>query len=316
MPLVSIIVICHNQAPFIWDCLDSVLHQDYSDYELIIIDNGSEDGGAEKIQDWVWVNDLQNQVKTVLYPKVINYCAAFNEALRQTQGAYIIDLSGDDLLLPGHLSQSVETLSSQPRAAVCSSNAYLISETNEIKSTFFPVDREGDILGRVPEGNIYLEVIRRYIVCTPTMVFDAEVLKQHGGYDEKLVYEDFDIISQLARKYHFAFSPHIGIKKRIHRHSYSRQQYQRYQSKMLPSTLMVCKKIAVMNKSKKERKALIYRCMHEAKHALASGNRDSGLGFLKVAEALGAHGFVFRLFQFWSHSKVDVSWLYQILKRH
>ncbi|GGF30092.1 glycosyltransferase [Echinicola rosea] len=314
-PLVSVVVICHNQGDYILDALNSVLRQDYPVLEIIVVDNGSKDDSVDKIKTWLWMNDQERAVKTFVYEQPVNYCEAFNEALVSTQGDYVIDLSGDDVLGKEHISKSVQTLREHPEAALCSSNANLVNENGTQIDTFFPVSQQGEILGKVPQGDVYERVIMRYCVCTPTVVFDAFKLKRIGGYNEGLVYEDFDILTRLARKYPFAFSGHLGVNKRIHRGSFSRQQYRTRSSEMLVSTVEVCKNIAIMNRTASERKALIYRCMHEAKHALGSANFEAAGELLHLAESLGASGLAIKLFRLWHGMKLDVSILYEKLRR-
>ena len=60
------------------------------------------------------------------------------------------------------------------------------------------------------------------------VVFNAQLLKADGGYDEELYYEDFDIQVRLARKHPVLFSDHIGVVKRLHHNSMSAAQYKRY----------------------------------------------------------------------------------------
>lgn len=97
VPLVSVIVICHNHGDYVFEALNSVLSQEYPSLEMIIVDNGSQDGSIDKIKTWLWMNDKERSVKSFLYEHPINYCEAFNEALETAQGDYVIDLSGDEI---------------------------------------------------------------------------------------------------------------------------------------------------------------------------------------------------------------------------
>jgi len=313
-PLVSIICFCYNQEDFIFEALNSVQKQTYSNLELIIVDNASGDNSVEKINAWLRLNDVENQLPVFFHKVKLNYCKAFNKALKHARGEYIIDLSGDDWLFPEHVERSVNALKGQQLAAVCSSNAYLAKEGNEQMDTFFPMEEKGKAAGLLPSGDIYERVIRRYCVCTPTMVFNAKILKKEGGYNEQLIYEDFDVVTRLARKYHFVYSGHIGVKKNIHKSAFSAQQYKKRQSEMLWSTLTVCENIARMNCSLMEDRALVIRCIHEAKHSLASANFEVAQKFLELAEKTGAKGPRLWLFKMWSKLRPDLSFLYEWLK--
>ncbi|WP_200976796.1 glycosyltransferase [Echinicola sp. 20G] len=313
-PLVSVIVVCYNQADFIMEALDSVRLQYYEQLEMIIVDNGSSDGSQEKIKTWLWMYGKEKSVPVFFHSQSINYCKAFNEALEITKGQYVIDLSGDDYLMPDHVEKSVFKLVNHQQVAVCSSNALLVDQKGKQIDSFFPMSVDGSTMGKVPEGDIYETVIRKYFVCTPTMVFDAKILKREGGYNEELVYEDFDVITRLSRKHSFIFSDHLGVRKRLHHQSFSKQQYKRYQSDILKSTFKVCQNIAIMNKSAEERHALIFRCMHEAKHALASANFEVAYRFLDLAEKLGASGIALKLYKLWHGTKLDLSHWYEKIR--
>ncbi|GAB3649542.1 glycosyltransferase family 2 protein [Echinicola sediminis] len=313
--LVSIICICYNHQHYLTEALNSVVQQTHRNYELIIVDNGSTDGSVEEIKKWLHYQGKEISVITQFYKKRQNYCSVFNKALEQASGDYIIDLSGDDKMLPEHVEHSVAMLQANPFAALCSSNAYLISEEGKQLGTFFPEDLEGKNHVILPCGEVYEKVIATYCVCTPTMVFEGNLLRQEDGYNEKLVYEDFDIVTRLARKYPFVYSGHLGVMKRLHQSSFSSGQYKRRHSEMLWSTLEVCENIARMNRTKKEDMALVFRCLHEAKHALASANFEVAQQLLALAERKGAKGPRLQLYKIWSSLRWDLSFWYELLKR-
>lgn len=307
--LVSIICTCYNQGSFIVEALDSVCDQAYDNLELIIIDNGSKDKSVAEIQRWIDQNGDKINFKTLFHSKTINYCQSFNRGLAMIKGKYLIDLSGDDVLLPDHVNQAVKTLETHGEA-VYFSNAFLEKKETLDCIAFYPVLSDGQLQNRVHSGDVYRQVVQSNFLCAATLVFPSSVILHEGGYDETLSYEDFDIIVRLARKYKFVFNPYIGVRKRILKTSFSAQQYKVRHSVMLPSTLKVCKKIQEMNQTPEESKALVRRIMFETKHALASANFDVAAGFLEVAKEIKVSGFRYRLFRFWEKTRLDLSWFY------
>ena len=313
IPLVSIICTSYNHGQFIEEALDSVLHQNYPYIQLIVVDNGSEDDSVGRIKDWMERRSFRD-IRAIFHDKAINYCKAFNQALDLSTGKYVIDLSGDDVLLEGHVKTSVDALE-QSGLGVCFSNAYLEKKRRRSLRVFYPIDGRGQILEEIPAGDVYEVVIRRALICTPTMVFSAELLKQEGGYDEGLAFEDFDIIIRMARRYHFVFSPHIGVTKRILKTSFSAGQYRLRTSAMLPSTLKVCEKIAKINRTEQEGRSLRFRVMFEAKHALLSANFDVADRFLELANRTGVRGPRFQLYQWWARKRLNVSSFYLLYQK-
>lgn len=313
MPLVSVILTCFNQSKYIFRCLESVKSQDYPSIELIVVDNGSSDQSAALIEKWRLENGQSIVSKLIFRKTSIPYCKSFNEAFFLSRGRYFIDLSGDDELAPGHISRSISKLKESIDAACCFSDVWL-REENGRKRTFFKRDRDGHLAQKVKIGDVYRRVVERYCIPSVSLVFDAEIFKKEGGYDESLSYEDFDIIVRLARNYSFIFSNHIGVVKNIHSGSFSAAQYSPKRSKMLPSTLKVCWKIKEMNRRTQENEALLKRIYFETKHALLSGNFEVATGFLDLAKQVGGKGFKYRLFKTWSASKVNLSPVYSLVR--
>src|SRR5690606_23089064 len=207
-PLVSIICTCYNYEKYIIEALDSVLSQSYRFIELIIIDNGSDDYSVKLIQNWLKADSSTIKPRLIIHPETINYCQSFNQGLKKAKGKYLIDLSGDDVLLPNHVAQAVKSLE-RKKEAVYFYNALLVAENSISYKTFYPVNKEGSLLNEVASGDIYEHVVRKNFLCAPTMVFHTEILNYEGGYDEELSYEDFDIIVRLSRKYSFVFNEYI-----------------------------------------------------------------------------------------------------------
>ncbi|GAB2616057.1 glycosyltransferase [Belliella aquatica] len=311
--LVSIICTVFNQEDYVVEALESVKNQDYQNYELIILENGSEDDSAKLIKKWVAENGTL-PIKVIHQKTPLPYCQMFNKGLAISQGKYIMDLSGDDLILPGHLTKSVARLAENPDSGFCFSDVELFKAGQKAEA-FYQRDQSGILTQRVKEGDIYIEIVKGNPILSVSLIFDGEKLKGIGGYDESLVYEDFDVLVRLSRKFPAVFSNHIGVKKRLHSDSFSYQQYQPKVSKMLPSTLRVCQKIFELNLTKEENQALLSRAMFEAKHALWSANFEVAQGFLNLAKELGNTGFKYNLFKLWAKSKVNLSGIYTFLKR-
>jgi glycosyltransferase involved in cell wall biosynthesis len=306
---VGVICIAYNHEQWIEEALESVRLQDYYAKELIIVDNGSEDQTPQIIRNWVNQNGGKFPVQVFIQKEQKPYCTLFNEFLERTQSQYVIDLSGDDVLYPDHLSKSVEELSKMQEAAFVFSDAYILDDLNEVR-TFFKRNNAGELVEEIELSTIYETLIRRNLICSPTVMFNASILKKEGGYDTSLYYEDFDIQLRLARNYPVLFSDHIGVLKRKHNRSMSSDQYSRYNSQMLPTTVKVCQKIRQMNLTPEEDKALGERILFELKHALWSANFDSAKELVKMGEEIGIKGPFFWTYKFWTKTGWDISWIY------
>ncbi|WP_304516392.1 glycosyltransferase family 2 protein [Cecembia rubra] len=313
-PLVSIICTVYNQEDYVNEALDAVLEIEYPNLELIIVDNGSTDYSGRQIKNWLEEHGGKLQVIFISRSPGMPYCKSFNMAFEQAKGDYFIDLSGDDLICKEHVQKSVAHLEKNPFAAVCFSDAFLFSKGKQLR-TFYKRKVSGELQSAVSDGDIYELLVAKHHCLSVTMVIRSSAFKFEGAYDESLAYEDFDIQVRLARKYPFVFSDHIGIKKRIHSKAMSVDQYKRYKSVMLPSTLKVCQKIKTMNRTQKEDLALLNRVQFELKHALLSANFQVAGGFVELAQELGAEGLGFRLYKKWLKHHWDVSAIYSFLEQ-
>ncbi len=306
---IAVICIAYNHQDWIEETLESVKMQDYYSKELIIVDNGSEDNTKEIIKKWVNQSSGMLSVQTVFYNEMQPYCQLFNELLSKANSQFILDLSCDDVLYPDHLSKSIEVLKKGPNAAFVFSDAYIL-EPEGVVNTFYKRSNSGELEEEIELGTLYETLIKSNKICSPTIVFNAPILIREGGYDSSLYYEDFDIQLRLARKYPILFSDHIGVLKRKHSRSLSASQYQRYQSKMLPSTVAVCRKIQQMNRQESENKALGLRILYELKHALWSANFQSAEDLISIGDEIGLKGIKLMLYKFWVKKRLDISWLY------
>ncbi|WP_209330242.1 glycosyltransferase family 2 protein [Lunatimonas salinarum] len=312
-PLVSIICTSYNHERFVFEALNSVLNQQYKALELLVIDNGSTDNSVKVIEDWIWLHDFFKSVKTFFYPETENYCRVFNDALSYCNGKYVIDLAADDLLLPSHVATAVYKLETS-KAAVYFSNVMLQFEGG-VQRPFYPTNAAGELIQSVKEGDVYIDVVGRYAISTVSMVFRTHVLLREGGYDANLVYEDFDILVRLARKYPFVFDANMGVVKRILPDSFSAHQYKKGASRMLPSTYQVLLKIKRMNRTAEEDRALLQRVLFECRQALASANFDVVDKMVALAVSLNMQRAKVLCYKIWAISRLDLSFLYRSWQR-
>jgi glycosyltransferase involved in cell wall biosynthesis len=273
-PLVTIICVCYNQARFVTEALDSVVTQTYQPIELIVIDDGSTDGSPQVIKHWI-----ASHPQTVLLLNGINigYCKTFNKATAIAKGKYLIDLAADDMLLPNRVALGVQALESTPQAGVTFSDAEHVDEAGQkinLHSDRFPHHT-------VPSGNIYQELIVRFFVCSPTMMFSQAMFTELGGYDETLMYEDFDFWIRSSRRYHYIYTPEVLVKKRKVAGSLSDRQF-KVRSEQSLTTLNVCKKILQLNETESERKALNSRLWYELRVNLRLLNFKVAVEFFKL----------------------------------
>ena len=116
-PLVSVAIVTFNQKDFLIECIESILSQDYPNFEIVIADDCSTDGTQEAMRSY-----------SEKYPGIFKFEFAnknqgittnSNAALFACSGVYLAWMGGDDLMLPGKLSKQVAYMESNPECAIC-----------------------------------------------------------------------------------------------------------------------------------------------------------------------------------------------------
>lgn len=283
-PKVSVICIAYNHEPFIEVALQSVFNQSYDNVEVIIMDDGSNDGSVQMIKNLVEGKDIT----TVFHSSNEGYTKTFNQGYGLSSGDYIIDFALDDIMMPDFIAKSIERFESAPeRTGVVFSNADYI-------------DREGVVIGNhneglfskgmikeVPSGDIFEWILKRYFICTPTMVIKREVLDRLGGYDESLAYEDFDFWVRSSRYWEYAYLDEVLFQKRKLKESMSGQRYRFHFNEQMNSAYRVCEKAFHLTKTKAEKKALLERLNYEYRQCLRTGNDVLAQQYKWLAQEVG-----------------------------
>jgi len=108
---VSILITTYNSASVLKTCLDSVLQQDYTDLEIIIVDNASSDGTRAVLRDF------ETRVRVIYNHENRGFAGGQNQAMAAARGEWLLSLNPDVILKPDFLSQLLKAISSVPGAA-------------------------------------------------------------------------------------------------------------------------------------------------------------------------------------------------------
>lgn len=305
---VSVICTSFNQQAYVDAALQSVVEQTYPLVEMIVIDNGSTDGTANRILAFTQRNPaiqfIQNQTNAGLN-------RAFNQGLALTRGRYVIDLSADDQLLPNRIADQVarfEALDDYP--AVVFSNAAYIDPNGRLLGFHYAVDAWGHARCPVPAGDVFRSVLASYFICTPTMMMRRAVLTELGGYDENLAYEDFDFWVRSARLYPYAYVDAVLTLKRQCPNSLSSQVVLPGNT-LLPSTLVVCQKALDRCRTPDEYQALARRIRTFVRKAFYAEQFGLALEFAALLRRIERPGLVCGLILGLCRLRLPVNFLYR-----
>ncbi|MBX7093155.1 MAG: glycosyltransferase family 2 protein [Flavobacteriales bacterium] len=133
MPKFSVVIPSYNRSTFLKSAIESVLKQDFSDFELLVIDDGSTD------QTQTMVNELSERDKRIKYIFQSNgeRGKARNNGFDHAKGEYVVFLDSDDEFLPGHLSHLNELSEQHPEVLLLATNYEFFENGKSIKA---PID--------------------------------------------------------------------------------------------------------------------------------------------------------------------------------
>jgi hypothetical protein len=190
-PRVSVVTPSYNQGRFIRATIESVLSQNYSNLEYIVMDGGSTD------ETGAIVREYGSRVVFVSKPDR-GQSHAINEGFRLAKGSVLAWLNSDDVFLPGAVGAAVRALSCNPDAGLVYGDGYIIDTAGNI-SRPFPHTREPDLWRLVHLSDYILQ---------QSVFFRREVLDDVGYVDESLRYGlDWDLLIRIGLKYRLAYVP-------------------------------------------------------------------------------------------------------------
>ena len=118
-PLVSVIIPNWNGKRFLAECMDSIKEQTFSDFEIILVDNGSTDGSAEFVED-----RYGESVRIIRNKENLGFAGGNNVGIRSARGEYIVLLNNDTLVEPTYLEALVKAIGSDRQVGMWSSKVY------------------------------------------------------------------------------------------------------------------------------------------------------------------------------------------------
>lgn len=199
-PCVSVVIIAFNAEAFLAEAIDSVLFQSFSDYELIVVDDGSADGTAAIAEEYRgWRPDL---VRVVRHPDGRNHgmSAARNLGLECARGEFIAFLDADDVWTPDKLKEQVAILRADPEAGLVYGRARIWrSWSGEGADFFYDLGVAPDRAYAPP--SLFRRQLRN-VDQTPTTsgsMMRTELVRAVGGWepDFRSMFEDQVLFSKL-----------------------------------------------------------------------------------------------------------------------
>ena len=185
-PQVSVIIPTYNRGWILKEAIDSVLTQDYKDFELIVVDDGSTDNTSEILASY------GNGIR-VLFQENKGVSAARNRGIAEASGQFIAFIDSDDLWLPQKLSTQVEFFNQTPDALICQTEEVWIRKGKRVN----PKMRHKKPSGMIFEPSLELCLVSPSAVMIRRVLFDRV-----GEFDVTLpACEDYDLWLRISCRF-------------------------------------------------------------------------------------------------------------------
>jgi len=200
-PAVSVFIAARNYGRFLADALNSVQRQTFTDWECVLVDDGSEDDSAQVARPF-----LADGRFRFYRSDAIGVTRAKNLAFHLTSAPLVAPLDGDDVWLPTKLERQVRLMRAEPKLGLIFTRRFLIDpEGGILQSPIVPFSR----------GMILDNILLDNFVCFSSTMARRDVIECIGGFDNRLdLALDYDLWLRIASHYPFDYIDEPLVKYR------------------------------------------------------------------------------------------------------
>lgn len=186
MPKISVIIPTYNRAWALGRAVDSVLAQDYPDFELIVVDDGSDDETRALLEAY-------GSRLTWIAQSNLGVSAARNRGAAQAAGDLLAFLDSDDYWYPQKLGVQSAFLDARPEACICQTQEIWIRNGRRVN----PGRRH-----QKTHGDIFIPSLSLCLVSPSAVMLKNSLFEEMGGFDEALpACEDYDLWLRVSARY-------------------------------------------------------------------------------------------------------------------
>lgn len=190
-PRVSVIMSAHNTQDYIRLAVESVLSQEYRNFEMIVVDDGSTDGTSHILQELA----CDTRVRLIRQDPA-GLTTSLNTAASFAQGEYIARQDADDVSLPKRFALQVEFLDATPHVALVGTASDVINENGYRIGQITPPVKHEEIVAMLRTSNC---------ITHGSVMFRRAAFESVGGYDIRFpMAQDYDLWLRLSEVYHLA----------------------------------------------------------------------------------------------------------------
>ena len=218
---VSIIMPAYNAEKFIHESIDSIIHQSYQKWELIIVDDGSKDKTRSIIKDYA--DSFPNQIRTYHHEHNKGTAQALSTALSYTEGQYICWLSADDLYEKDFLKTSCDFLENNCEYEGCFCRYSVINEKSELLSEWNSFNYVNELRRRNSRQPYYRLITESNAFNGCCFLGRSEIFRKAGSFSSNYRYaHDYDYWLRVCSDFCIGFIDRALVRSREYEGQISR----------------------------------------------------------------------------------------------
>jgi glycosyltransferase involved in cell wall biosynthesis len=188
-PTVSVIMSVYNGEPYLHEAIESIINQTFTDFEFIIINDGSTDSSGEIITDYkekdsrIYMVDQGNTGLT----------KALNKAIKMAKGKYLARQDADDISKENRLEIQYNYLEQHKNIVLLGTGAYLIDENGEIFYKYNVIEGSEKLKKKLNNNNQFIH---------GSIMVRSSVMKKIGWYNENFrKAQDYELFLRISKNY-------------------------------------------------------------------------------------------------------------------
>ncbi len=202
-PKVTVFIPVYNREEYIGEAIESILAQTFSDFEILLLDDGSTDSSVEKIHSYT-----DPRIRLVCNEENLGIPKTRNKGVEHARGEYIAMLDSDDRAFPDRLEKQVAFLDTHQEYA-------------QIGSWCRMMDSDGRILKKVKRqptlpNDIHAQFLFRCAMSNRSIMARTTILREYGYRNDFPRCQDYELHVRLAKKYKLGNIPECLVYGRIH----------------------------------------------------------------------------------------------------
>lgn len=204
-PKVSIVMSVYNGETYLAEAIDSMLHQSFTDFEFIIVDDGSTDNTGDILNHY---QKQDSRIHLIPLEENVGLATALNQGIQQAQGQLIARMDSDDISIPTRLQQQVDYLEAHPDVILLGSQMQVVDHQKNPLFLFEVPQAHSLIIWNLFFGRTFAH---------PSVMVRTDILQAVGGYNPDIpVAQDIELWTRLIGQGRFANLPDELLRYRSH----------------------------------------------------------------------------------------------------